>query len=77
MGDDSICSTAEEFVRLFYDKMDTKRHQVAKHYLDSATIAFNGNAIQGIIVVKIFGIKSRLHYRNLRQWSPNERPCKI
>ena len=41
------CSTASEFVQLFYDRLDTKRHIIGKLYLDTATVAWNGNKIEG------------------------------
>ena len=42
------CSTAETFVHLFYDKMDTtKRNQIGKLYMDTASVSWNGNRIDG------------------------------
>ena len=42
------CSTAETFVHLFYDKMDTtKRTQIGKLYMDTATVSWNGHRIGG------------------------------
>ena len=40
-------STAETFVNLFYERLDTKRHIVGKLYLDSAVLAWNGNKVEG------------------------------
>lgn len=41
------CATAEDFVKLFYDRLDQKRHALAKLYLDNATLSWNGNKIEG------------------------------
>ncbi len=40
------CSTAETFARLYYDRMDSKRHLVGKLYLDSAVLSWNGNKVR-------------------------------
>ena len=44
---DDACKTAEEFVNIYYDKMDTKRHTIGKIYLETATLAWNGNKVDG------------------------------
>lgn len=44
---DQACETAKQFIEIHYDKMDTKRHTVAKTYLDTATLSWNGNRIDG------------------------------
>jgi NTF2-related export protein 1/2 len=44
---DSACTTGKNFIDLFYDKMDTKRHNMAKSYLDTATLSWNGNRVDG------------------------------
>ena len=42
---DLACSTAENFSKLFYDKMDNKRHTISKMYLETATASWNGNKV--------------------------------
>lgn len=44
---DLACETAEQFIKTFYDRLDTKRHLIGKLYLDTAVISWNGNKIQG------------------------------
>ena len=43
------CHTAETFAKLFYDRMDAKRHVVGKLYLDSAVLSWNGNKVWSIL----------------------------
>ena len=45
---DEACKTAEEFVDIFYDKMDSKRQTIGKMYLETATLAWNGNKMHTI-----------------------------
>jgi len=44
---DLACNTAEHFSKLFYDKMDNRRHTLAKMYLETATASWNGNKVVG------------------------------
>jgi NTF2-related export protein 1/2 len=46
---DEACKTAEEFVNIYYDKMDSKRQTIGKMYLETATLAWNGNKVDGMI----------------------------
>ena len=48
---DEACKTAEEFVDIFYDKMDSKRQTIGKMYLETATLAWNGNKIDGNFLI--------------------------
>jgi len=48
------CETAEQFVNIFYEKMDSKRHALGKHYLPSATVSWNGNKVEGAEEVQRF-----------------------
>ena len=44
--------TAETFSTIYYKKMDSERHNMDKLYLDTATLAWNGNPhCQGIRLV--------------------------
>jgi len=51
---DLACSTAENFSKLFYDKMDNKRHTIAKMYLETATASWNGNKVEGSADIQKF-----------------------
>ena len=44
---DQACRTAKEFLDHYYMKVDSKRHTVAKTYLETATLSWNGNRIDG------------------------------
>ena len=46
--------SAENFCKLFYDKMDNKRHTICKMYLDTATASWNGNKIDGAADIQKF-----------------------
>ena len=37
--------TAETFSTIYYKKMDSERHNMDKLYLDTATLAWNGNPV--------------------------------
>ncbi|XP_055305931.1 NTF2-related export protein-like [Sitodiplosis mosellana] len=39
--------TAEEFIQLYYQSVDHKRHQISRLYMDNAIAAWNGNGING------------------------------
>ena len=45
---DKACRTAKDFIDIYYDKMDTKRQTMAKTYLESATLSWNGNRVDGM-----------------------------
>ena len=44
---DQACRTAKEFLAHYYVKVDSKRHTVAKTYLPTATLSWNGNRVDG------------------------------
>uniref|UniRef100_A0A1B6CKC7 NTF2-related export protein n=1 Tax=Clastoptera arizonana TaxID=38151 RepID=A0A1B6CKC7_9HEMI len=44
---DLACRTAENFLKLYYDSLDRKRHLMTKLYLDTATLVWNGNGSTG------------------------------
>ncbi|KAL1502337.1 hypothetical protein ABEB36_007492 [Hypothenemus hampei] len=44
---DQACRVAEEFTKVFYDYMDKKRHGIAKLYLDTGVLSWNGNGVKG------------------------------
>ena len=44
---DEACSTAETFVNLYYERVDSKRHLIGKLYLDTAKMSWNGNMLEG------------------------------
>eukprot|EP00088_Acartia_fossae_P010228 TRINITY_DN15074_c0_g1_i1.p1 TRINITY_DN15074_c0_g1~~TRINITY_DN15074_c0_g1_i1.p1 ORF type:complete len:152 (-),score=26.89 TRINITY_DN15074_c0_g1_i1:137-544(-) len=46
--------TAEQFSELFYKKLDKERHTIDKMYLPTATLAWNGNAVDGLDNIKRF-----------------------
>ena len=39
--------TADKFSQIFYKKLDMERHAIDKLYLDTATLSWNGNCIEG------------------------------
>ncbi len=41
--------TADKFSQIFYKKLDMERHAIDKLYLDTATLSWNGNCIEGDI----------------------------
>ena len=43
----NACTTAEQFIDLYYERIDAKRHTINKLYLDNATMSWNGNKITG------------------------------
>ena len=45
--DNQACQTADVFTKLFYDRMDTKRHAMSKMYLEGATLGWNGHRVEG------------------------------
>ena len=42
---DKIQQAAETFSTIYYKKMDSERHNMDKLYLDTATLAWNGNPV--------------------------------
>lgn len=41
------CKYAEDFVKLYYESADKRRHQMSKLYMDNGTYVWNGNAAVG------------------------------
>lgn len=39
------CEAAEQFVKLFYDVLDKRRHVAAQFYMDTATLTWNGHQV--------------------------------
>ena len=52
--DAQACDTAETFVRLYYDRIDTKRHVMEKLYLGTAVLSWNGNKVEGADAIQRF-----------------------
>ncbi|XP_049980015.1 NTF2-related export protein 2 [Alexandromys fortis] len=44
---EQACIAAEEFINIYYETMDKRRHAIVKMYLDKATLIWNGNAVTG------------------------------
>ena len=51
---ENACTTAEEFCKNFFDRYDNKRHTIEKLYLDSATLSWNGNKVEGSSTIQKF-----------------------
>ena len=51
---ENACTTAEEFCKNFFDRYDNKRHTIEKLYLDSATLSWNGNKVDGSSAIQKF-----------------------
>ena len=51
---DQACRTAKEFLDHYYVKVDSKRHAVAKTYLETATLSWNGNRVDGPEAIQKF-----------------------
>ncbi|XP_050997951.1 NTF2-related export protein 2 [Acomys russatus] len=45
---DQACRAAEEFVNIYYETMDKRRHALTRLYLDKATLIWNGNVVTGV-----------------------------
>ncbi|XP_076417858.1 NTF2-related export protein 2 isoform X2 [Peromyscus maniculatus bairdii] len=45
---DQACRAAEEFVNIYYETMDRRRHAIVRLYLDNATLIWNGNVVTGL-----------------------------
>ncbi|ELU00043.1 hypothetical protein CAPTEDRAFT_106742, partial [Capitella teleta] len=48
---DTAC---EQFVKLYYETMEKRRHMVSKFYMDSSTLLWNGNPAKGLTEVTSF-----------------------
>ena len=48
---DQACQTAKDFINIYYAKLDNNRQSVAKSYLDTATLSWNGNRVDGKLVL--------------------------
>lgn len=44
---DQACRTAEEFTKLYYEFVDKRRYLIARLYLDTASLIWNGNGVEG------------------------------
>lgn len=44
---EQACDAASEFVKIYYDAIDKKRHILDRLYHDSATLLWNGNSVTG------------------------------
>ncbi|XP_035909210.1 NTF2-related export protein [Anopheles stephensi] len=44
---DTVCTTAEAFVKLYYDHVDKKRQHMAPLYMDTGLLVWNGNGAKG------------------------------
>ncbi|XP_032832752.1 NTF2-related export protein 2 [Petromyzon marinus] len=45
---DQACRAAEEFVCIYYETIDKRRHVLTKLYLETATLVWNGTAVTGL-----------------------------
>ena len=41
------CHVAEEFTKLYYEYIDCRRHQLSRHYMDTALLVWNGTGSVG------------------------------
>ena len=65
---ENACSTAEEFCKNFFDRIDNKRHTIEKLYLPTATLSWNGNKVEGASTIQKFlldKIPSKSYHRLL------------
>lgn len=44
---EQACRIAEEFTKLYYETVDKRRHAIARLYLDTGLLTWNGNGITG------------------------------
>ncbi|XP_051824179.1 NTF2-related export protein 2 [Antechinus flavipes] len=44
---DQACRAAEEFVNVYYETIDKRRRMMTRLYLDTATLVWNGNVVNG------------------------------
>ncbi|KAJ8922375.1 hypothetical protein NQ315_004318 [Exocentrus adspersus] len=54
---DQACRIAEEFTKLYYETVDKRRHLMARLYLDTGLLAWNGNGITGSDNIQKFVIE--------------------
>ena len=65
---ENACTTAEEFCKNFFDRIDNKRHTIEKLYLPTATLSWNGNKVEGASTIQKFlldKIPSKSYHRLL------------
>ncbi|XP_026286532.1 NTF2-related export protein [Frankliniella occidentalis] len=43
----NACNVAEEFTKLYYESIDRMRHQLSRHYIDTAVLVWNGTGSVG------------------------------
>ncbi|XP_057341967.1 NTF2-related export protein [Microplitis mediator] len=53
---DEACRTAEQFTKLYYESLDKRRYHIARLYLDTAQLIWNGNGIEGKEEIQKFWI---------------------
>ncbi|XP_037086836.1 NTF2-related export protein 2-like [Pollicipes pollicipes] len=46
--------TAQEFVKRYYEVLDNRRHTLAKLYLDTGMLVWNGNSVAGSEAIQTF-----------------------
>ena len=51
---DQACMTAKDFINIYYERIDKDRQKLAKTYLETATLSWNGNRIDGETRLLIF-----------------------
>ncbi|XP_072399475.1 NTF2-related export protein [Diabrotica undecimpunctata] len=44
---DQACKVAEDFTKLYYDTLDKRRHLIARLYLETGLLSWNGNGVTG------------------------------
>lgn len=54
---EQACRTGEEFTNVYYETLDKKRHAISRLYLDTGTLAWNGNGINGSERIQKFFIE--------------------
>ncbi|XP_051163495.1 NTF2-related export protein [Leptopilina boulardi] len=54
---DQACRTGEEFTKVYYESLDKRRHLISKLYLDTATMIWNGNGVDGKDAIQKFWIE--------------------
>lgn len=53
-NDEQACISGGEFVKLYYETLDSRRHMLSKLYMEDATMSWNGNGVQGNQQIKKF-----------------------
>nr|XP_048284483.1 NTF2-related export protein 2 [Myodes glareolus] len=51
---EQACRAAEEFINIYYETMDKRRHGLVRLYLDKATLVWNGNVVTGLEALSNF-----------------------